>query len=350
MNSVPILVCPCGKRLKAPGAVPGRLGRCPSCGGELRVPEAAPVEPPPPGDVRPDADAADPVPPRPRRQRKRKPGGDGRAPTAIWDGLIKPPDRPEGLRESLLYPLWGATGVALLVILPPLLWLTSVPALTMLQALTGQDSPHRIGALLILIPTGLGLACVLGYALLYLGRVAAASALGEMHHPRWPDWELSAILFGLGRWAWAGLVGAAVGGFPATVYWVYCGDVDLFDAMIIVELLALGAVYGLMALLASILHEDALAANPVTVFGAIRRVGWGYATPCLLTGAAVVVTATVLLASFEVESPALAAALFWLFWVVALYAAMVVLRVLGLFYRGHARELGWFRDRTGWNV
>ena len=31
--------------------------------------------------------------------------------TAIWDGLIQAPVRPETrLRESLLYPLWGATG------------------------------------------------------------------------------------------------------------------------------------------------------------------------------------------------------------------------------------------------
>ena len=55
------------------------------------------------------------------------------------------------------------------------------------------------------------------------------------------------------------LVGFVVGGFPATAYWVYCGDVDLFDALILAELVAAGAVYALMALLASILHEDALA-------------------------------------------------------------------------------------------
>jgi hypothetical protein len=63
-----------------------------------------------------------------------------------------------------------------------------------------------------------------------------------------------------------------------------------------------------------------------------------------------VITGTVLSAAFEVENPALSAFLFWLFWVVALYAAMVVLRVLGLFYFAHARELGWFRDRTRWGI
>ena len=32
------------------------------------------------------------------------------------------------------------------------------------------------------------------------------------------------------------------------------------------------------------------------------------------------------------------------------YEAMVVLRVLGLFYHKRARQLGWFRGRTGWGV
>src|SRR5204863_9290224 len=37
--TVPILVCDCGMRMRAPGAVPGRVGRCPQCGGRLRVPD-----------------------------------------------------------------------------------------------------------------------------------------------------------------------------------------------------------------------------------------------------------------------------------------------------------------------
>ena len=37
---------------------------------------------------------------------------------------------------------------------------------------------------------------------------------------------------------------------------------------------------------------------------------------------------------------------FWVFWVVTLYAAMVVLRCLGLFYYRQAIVLDWFPDRT----
>lgn len=249
-----------------------------------------------------------------------------------------------------MYPLWGATGISLLVLLPPLFWMTTLPFVTAVFAWSAGPSLFGIGLLFLLLPAGMGFLLASGYTLLYLGAVAASSAVGEMHHPRWPDWELSTIASGLARWAWAGLVGMMVGGLPATYYWVYCGDVDLFDALILADLLALGACYALMGLLASILHEDALAANPFTVLSAIWRVGWGYLAPCLLAGLAVVLAGTVLAATFETQNGALSAFLFWLFWVVVLYESMVVLRVLGLFYRVHARRLGWFRDRTGWGV
>ena len=48
-----------------------------------------------------------------------------------------------------------------------------------------------IGWLLLGLPSGMGVAVVLGYALLYLGRVLVSSALGEVHHPhtleRWRE-------------------------------------------------------------------------------------------------------------------------------------------------------------------
>ena len=141
-----------------------------------------------------------------------------------------------------------------------------------------------------------------------------------------------------------------VGGVPATAYWIYCGDIDLFDAVILAELAAVGSVYALMALMASILHEDLRAANPITVFSAIFKLGWGYARPCLVCGAAVMAALTLFLGAYEASGAALSAFLMFVFWVVALYLAMVVLRVLGLYYHKNARVLGWFRDRSRWGV
>ncbi len=344
------MVCACGKQLRAPGAKPGRVGRCPACGGELRVseetlrttPSAKNLE-----EIAPEGPNVQ-VAARTRKKKRRRSSSSN---TNIWDGLVAAPSRPETtLRESLLYPLWGASGVAILVFLPPLLWITSILFITMLTALTGKESGYSVAALLICIPACLGLSAVLGYVLLFLGKVTASSAMGEIHHPHLPDWDLSSIYFGLGRWIWAGLIGGIIGGLPSVVYWIYCGDIGFFDRIILVELASIGAVYALMALLASILFEDLLAANPFTVVRAIKIVGPGYARPCLVAVVVIVVVSTLFAGAFEVGNPALAAFLFWLSWVVAVYLAMVMLRVLGLFYAGHARALGWFRDRTGWGV
>jgi hypothetical protein len=344
-NAAPILVCACGKRLRAPGARPGRVGRCPACGDVLRVEDSSTVAAPANPTLDNEPRAALNGQPKKRRKKRSEAQGEN------WNGFVSAPARRESrIRESFLYPLWGAPGISILVFLPPLLWITSIPFSTVVIAFSGRDTFLRIGALFILIAFTVFLGLPLGYVMLFLGKVTASSAMGEIHHPHLPDWELSDILFGLGRWIWAVLVGAVVGGLPAMAYWVYCGDIDVFDAMILAELLAVGAVYALMGLLASILYEDILAANPFTVIRAIVRVGWAYAWPCLLAGFAAMTTVTLAVASFKVETPTLAAFLFWFFWVLALYLSMVVLRVLGLFYHAHARELGWFRDRTGWGV
>ena len=344
VSDVPILVCDCGKRLRAPGARPGRAGRCPACGAPLRFPSD-------PITAANSSEHSEPTPepevsalPKPRRKRRR-----GQE-TEIWNGLIKTPSQPETrLRESLRYPFWGATGVALLVIFPPILWVVSIMAMVLGGALLMGIGLVKLVSLISMIPVALGVFGVGGFLLLYFGRVLASSAIGEMHHPKWPDWELSALSFGFGRWIIAIVVGGVVGGIPAIAYWIYCGDIGVFDAIILSELIAVGAIYALMALLASILHDDPWGANPFTVVRAIRIVGWGYAEPCLAAGIATVLAGTILGLAIEVESPFLSALFFYGFWVFALYEAMVVLRVLGLFYRRHAKALGWFRGRTGWS-
>lgn len=347
-SDAPILVCDCGKRLRAPGAVPGRVGRCPSCGGTLRV-SAMNVTAPRRDDDDEGRRPPDPVPPEAGPRRPRRVPKDQRSATGIWDGFVAAPVRPEtAVGESLLYPLRGANGTVLLAAFPPMLWFASLPFVTAAKAWTVGESTFGIGVLFLLLPASFGLVLVGGFALLFLGRVLASSAVGDLHHPRWPDWELSSIAFGLVRWLLAAVAGLGVGGFPAVAYWVYCGDVDLFDGLVLGELMAAGAAYALMGLLASILHEDLWGANPLTVARAIRRVGWGYLQPCLLAGFVALGSVTVLVASLKVENPAASAFLFWAFWFGSLYGAMVVLRVLGLFYARHARDLGWFRGRSGW--
>lgn len=264
--------------------------------------------------------------------------------------MIRPPTEPESrFRESLRYPFWDGTGVSVLVCLPPVLWLTSLPVFGLLPVILGSG-----GLIWVLAPFALGMsfffALTLGYALVFLNQVVISSALGEVQHPRLPDGDFSSLLGGVGRWAWAGLIGFVVGGIPAIAYWISCGDVDLFDQVIIAELLAVGAAYTQMGLVATLLHDDFRAANPITVTRAIRRVGFSYLRLCLLSGAAVLVAVIALSLVFRAPNVLLAAFGLWVFWVFALYEAMVVLRVLGLFYRRHAAALGWFPERPRWGA
>jgi hypothetical protein len=268
------------------------------------------------------------------------------------EGLLRPPERLEArLRDSLLYPFWGETGIALLLLMPPVFWVASIPIFGVVGALLTEGlSPSTRFGLAFLTPIAAGFAMVLAFTLLYLGRVLVASALGEIRHPRWPAWDLQEIFRGALRWFWALVVGAAIGLIPATAYWISCGDLDPLDVMVLVELLALGAVYAQMALLASILHDDPLGANPVTVIWGIRKIGWSYLRPCLVSGVALALGIAALAGALAITQPLLAAVALWGFWVLVLYLAMVALRVLGLCYHRRSRQLGWFRDRPRWGA
>jgi hypothetical protein len=354
VKSVTLLVCACGKRLNAAGAVPGRVGRCPACGARFQVPGAAPAPAAAP-TARPPADGT--LPPRAQDEPSAFVRSSGSSPSSARgprsqprEGLILPPDRPETrFRDSLLYPFWGATGLGMLLVFPPMFWLTSLPVISAGAVLLSDDqtATTRFGVA-FLLPVAAAFAVVLGYLLLFLGRMLVASALGEVQHPRWSGWEPEEMLRGVARWFWAVVVGVVVGGFPALIYWISCGDIDPLDVVVFAELLALGAAYAQMALLASILHDDPMAANPITVVRAIVRVGWSYIRPCLVSGFALALGLFGFKGLFAIRQPSLAGLALWAYWVLAVYLAMVSLRVLGLFYHRHARALGWFRDRPRW--
>jgi hypothetical protein len=349
---VTIIVCGCGKRLNARGAVPGRVGRCPACGASFQVPATPAAAEPAPAEIEvlPQRAGAPPGTSAYAPSMDRREGSSRRAPTR--DGLIRAPERLETrLRDSLLYPFWGSTGLALLGFMPPVFWVLSLPTFSVIATLLaeGLTASSRLGVV-FLLPFAGGFAVVLGFTLLYLGRVLVASALGEIRHPRWPDWELREILQGVTRWFWAAMVGVVIGVVPAMAYWIACGDVDALDVVVLVELLAVGAIYAQMALLASILHDDPLGANPVTVVLGVYRMGWSYARPCLVSAVAVLIGLGALGGLFAIANPLLAALAFWAFWVLVLYLAMVALRVLGLCYHGRSRSLGWFRERPRWGA
>lgn len=250
------------------------------------------------------------------------------------------------LTESFSYPIVDGPGIALLVFLPPFLAIMALPVFDMMVQFKPGNALNPI-ALLILpftLPLVASFALTIGYTLIFFGRILTTTASGESDHPRFPNWDRMEILEELARWIWASLTGLAIGGIPAMIYWINCGELDWLDAFLFTDLAILGASFAQMALVAALLHESLLAANPVTVTRSIARIGWDYVGPCLVTGLAfvadVVAWTLVLL-----HSPSLFIGVLglWACWVLTLYLAMVVFRSLGTVYYKHADRLGWFR-------
>ena len=142
----------------------------------------------------------------------------------------------------------------------------------------------------VLVPVLFSFAMTFGYALLFLGHVLVSSALGEIDHPRWPEWHPADIAEGICRWFWAALFGVLLGGIPIAFYWFHCGEIDWFDWFVFGELIMLGAGYAQMALAASLLHENIIAANPITVVSSILRLGVAYLRPCLVASITLVLS------------------------------------------------------------
>lgn len=258
-----------------------------------------------------------------------------------------------GLFECLAYPLTDGPGVGILIFLPPLLLFLSLPIFDVVALIDTSRVNWALGLLILPIMTPLitVFALVFGYGLFFFGHMFVASALGEPDHPGWPHWDPPEIGEGLLRWVWAAVFGLVLAGFPVVAYWRICGDIDWFDRMIFFDLIVLGAGYALMALAASLLHDSLVAANPFTVLGAILRIGFDFVMPCLAGGLGLVIAGLAIYGVlFEIPSIKLAVVGLWGFWVLVLYEVMVVLRMVGLTYHAHAKELHWFAGRPRWGT
>jgi hypothetical protein len=256
------------------------------------------------------------------------------------------------LGECLLYPLTDGPGLGLLVFLPPMLWVLSLPifdVIAMIQPFTKGDWTLGLLVVPVMIPMLFSFAMIFGYALLFLGHVLVSSAMGENDHPRWPEWQPSDISEGICRWFWAALFGVMLGGIPIAFYWFHCGTIDWFDWFVFGELIMFGAGYAQMALAAALLHENIIAANPITVISSIFRLGVAYLRPCLVASITLGLSGLGVWGLFyKLPSMWMEAVALWAYWLLTLYGAMVTLRMMGLTYHAHALDLSWFRRRPRW--
>jgi hypothetical protein len=254
------------------------------------------------------------------------------------------------LREGFVYPIVDGPGIALLIFLPPFLTIMAIPVFDMMVHIKPGNVLNPIALLIIpfTLPLVASFTLTLGYILIFFGRILSTTALGEGDHPKFPVWDRVEILEELARWFWAGMMGLAVGGLPALVYWINCGDVDWIDLFLFADLAIVGISYAQVALVASLLHETLAAANPVTVLRSIYRIGWDYLGPCVVTGLIFLVDVTAW-TMVLLHSPSLTIGVLglWACWVFTLYAAMVVFRTLGTVYYKHTDQLGWFKSARG---
>jgi hypothetical protein len=171
------------------------------------------------------------------------------------------------------------------------------------------------------------------YLLQYLRRVLHSSAMGDTVPPRTPDRNFEGFFRGLGSWfAWL-VLGAGIGFFPLAVCVSFLSQTTSTAIAQEVLLLICGLCYAQVALLLTFSHDRPLAANPLRVVGTLLQ-HIGSLSPVLLQTSVIV---GVGIASFILLLP-LRSGYYWLYlvmalgcWALAIWAALVTMRILGLY-------------------
>jgi hypothetical protein len=393
--SVTILVCACGKRVRAPGARPGRAGRCPACGRSLKAPAAtgAPARPETGAKVAAGTHMEDLAtdtqdstgaggyllepaerPPicQARKQPRESSSPPARAPaggeesasrivdrTPMADGFLAPlTDSDRSVWASILYPLRGAEALAMVAIMGAIFWVFTI--LVPEYCLGIWDDANMLGAssmgmLVILIsalPALLLFPLALIYTLQYLGRVLVSSARGETVPPRTPDRNFEGFFSGLYPWFIWLVFGAVVGLLPLMVSALFAGFAILNDPVRAAGLAMLGLPYALMALMMAFFHDHPLAATPIGVIGALIRHGGSF-LPAMIKVMAVLGLAAM---SFGLVL-SMRTGHFWFYvpaalgcCAMAIWTGIVVMRIIGVHYFCHQDRLKWHGQTSRWGA
>jgi hypothetical protein len=264
-------------------------------------------------------------------------GSLNRAPMA--DGVLPPLSHPEARAlVSILYPLRSAEAMAMVAIPAIAFWgfTILVPEYCLgVWADADMMGTPSMGMLVILIsalPASLLLPLIVIYMLQYLGRILVSSAMGDTVPPRTPDRNFEGFLSGLHLWFVWLVLGVGVGFLPLALSMTLEGQSISAEPLLMFGLIMSGIIYSQVALLMTFLHDSPLAANPPRVIGAILRHG-GSLFPTLLKTSVILGLETMAV----VFTLALRASHYWLYllmglgcWSLAIWAAFVTLRILGL--------------------
>ncbi len=379
-----ILVCDCGKRLKAPCATPGRVGRCPACGGTLRAPGSAEERPSPKPS---EANRPKPAPRGPRNGERpprarpsaapipmgasgpadevaadaetpKRPGFTDKARQAevleaarqVGRGAILrlPRSAEPGIKDALLYPLWDAAAVSWMGFLSLPLAFTSLVVFGLIPIVLKGGNNAIMGP--FAFPMIIGLLFAVGYLTQVLSAVVIESAANEVHHPKWPEIEFGALVGSLFQWLCGLAVGIGLGSAPALYFWGLREEHGTADRLIASALLATGFLYGLMSMASLLMHGDLLAINPIRVVRGILNGGIPYLKAVALAIVATVLAALAIEGVYRLEGVFVCLMACWLAWAWIIYLGVAVSRCLGMVVHARSEALGWFPKRERWGA
>jgi hypothetical protein len=162
------------------------------------------------------------------------------------------------------FPLVFGLGLALSL-------LTAVFVLLMPQVLAETPADARLIPVLMtfLVPL-----LVLAHVCGFLDCVLASAADGESRYIRWPGLNLTLVIRSFFAWVLAALCVPAPLALIGFYYWLYSGDLEVVDWVILCELGLFGAGYWLLAVLAVSRGERLRDLNPVRVAEMAEKLGW----------------------------------------------------------------------------
>lgn len=179
---------------------------------------------------------------------------------------------------------------------------------------------------------------LLGYLFGALQNVVKSSAQGDSELPKWPEWHpsFSEAVRPLSHWISCQLVCF----LPALVASIVAANNGSETCWGLAFAFFLGgAVYFPMALMAVAMGDSVEAMDPVFIYRSIRAVGWDY---LLLLSVLFVLVLTHYLGNLAMGQVPMSG--IQVLWSTSntVYFSMVLARMIGVYYRSHQRDLGWF--------
>jgi hypothetical protein len=309
-------VCICGKHLRARDEMAGRRSMCPACGAPVGIPLLQPTHrgttlgPMSPAELArrnsnrlsPGAIAGEAFPGHLSTTRARTSSTRGRERTTrtldiTFDGPIEPAlvhqvisrtpakvSSSNNWAQCLIYPIRASLPLCGLAVV--LAAATGIPIFLISEVQELRTS--TAGALVALGFYVLFPLAALGYACAALEGALASGSAGDTRFLYWPGRDLGFVLRSSLRWAVCFLAGPVIPIVGAFFYWLNCGDMEVWDWLILADLVTLAVGYGLFALLAVNSNDRLLGANPVRVAEQVERLGYWSALVVLMAAALVI--------------------------------------------------------------